>query len=140
MNIEYRENTLTADEYLEMERLMGDPLTTKEQAERAIANQLFSVVAMKDNQIIGIARLIGDASIYWYINDVWVLPEYQGKGIGSSMVKRIIQYVKENGIPGTSVSLCLMSAKGKEGFYEKLGFFKRPCDWEGAGMEMEIEL
>lgn len=48
--------------------------------------------------------------------------------------------MKEASLPGTGVSLCLMCAKGKEGFYEKLGFFRRPCEWEGAGMEMEIEL
>lgn len=140
MNIEYRENTLTAEEYLAIERQMGDPMTTKEQAERAIANQLFAVTAVKDGQIVGTARLLGDGAIYWYINDVWVLPEYQGKGIGRHMVNRLVEYVKESGLPGTSVSLCLMCAKGKEGFYEKLGFFRRPCEWEGAGMEMEIEL
>ncbi len=140
MNIEYRENTLTAEEYLAIERQMGDPMTTQEQAERAIANQLFAVTAVKDGQIVGIARLLGDGAIYWYINDVWVLPEYQGKGIGRHMVSRLVEYVKEVSLPGTSVSLCLMCAKGKEGFYEKLGFFRRPCEWEGAGMEMEIEL
>ena len=139
MNIEYCENTLTAEQYLMMGQQMGDPLTTKEQAERSIAHQLYSITALKDGQIAGIARLLGDAAIYWYINDVWVLPEYQGKGIGSNMVKKLIQYVKEASVPGTSVSLCLMSAKDKEGFYEKLGFFNRPCEWEGAGMEMEID-
>ncbi len=140
MKIEYRENTLTAEQYLMMEQQMGEPLTTKEQAERSMVHQLFSITALKDGQIVGIARLLGDAAIYWYINDVWVLPEYQGKGIGSHMVKRLIQYVKESSVSGTSVSLCLMSAKGKEGFYEKLGFYRRPCEWEGAGMEMEIEI
>lgn len=140
MNIDYKENILTADDYISFERKMGDPLTSKEQAERSLAHQLFSIAALKDNEIVGIARLIGDAAIFWYINDVWVLPEYQGRGIGSNMVKMLIQYVKQNSIPGTSVSLCLMSAKGKEGFYEKLGFFRRPHDWEGAGMEMEIDI
>lgn len=119
---------------------MGDALTTREQAERSFAHQLFSIAAVRDGELVGIARLIGDEAIYWYINDVWVLPEYQGKGIGSSMVKRLIQYAKETSIPGTSVSLCLMSAKGKEGFYEKLGFLRRPHEWEGAGMEMEIHI
>lgn len=140
MNTEYRENTLTAEEYLAFERQMGDPLTTKEQAECALAHQLFSLTALKDNQIVGIARLLGDGAIYWYINDVWVLPEYQGNGIGSNMVKKLIQYVKRASIPGTSVSLCLLSAKGKEGFYEKEGFLKRPHEWEGSGMEMEINI
>lgn len=140
MDIEYKENILTADDYIMFERKMGDPITTKEQAERSLANQLFSLTARKGDEIVGIARLLGDAAIFWYINDVWVLPEYRGKGIGSSMVKKLIQYVKKASIPGTSVSLCLMSAKDKEGFYEKLGFLRRPHEWEGAGMEMEIDI
>ena len=92
---------------------MGDPLTTKAQAERSLANQLFSIAAVKDDEIIGIARLIGDAAIFWYINDVWVLPAYQRQGIGSNMVKRLIQYVRKTSIPDTSVSLCLYECKGK---------------------------
>ena len=138
MGIEYLENHFSADDYIVFESKMGDPLTTKAQAERSLANQLFSIAAVKDDEIIGIARLIGDAAIFWYINDVWVLPAYQRQGIGSNMVKRLIQYVRKTSIPDTSVSLCLMSAKGKESFYEKLGFLRRPHDWEGAGMEMEI--
>ena len=140
MKIEYKENTLTADEYILFESKMGDPLTTKQQTERSLANQLFSVTATMDNEIVGIARLLGDAAIFYYINDVWVLPKYQGKGIGTKLVEKLIEYVKETSIPGTSVSLCLMSTKGKEGFYKKLGFLQRPHDWEGAGMEMEIDI
>jgi len=140
LNVEYKENVLTADEYIMFESKMGDPLTSKEQAERSLAHQLFSVIAIIDNEIVGIARLLGDAAIFYYINDVWVLPEYQGKGIGTKLVEKLIEHVKETGIPGTSVSLCLMSAKGKEGFYEKLGFLQRPHGWEGAGMEMEIDI
>jgi len=140
VNIKYRENMLTADEYIIFESKMGDAVTSKKQAERSLARQLFSVTALKDNEMVGIARLIGDAAIYFYINDVWVLPEYQGKGIGKELVKRLIQHVEKTGIPGTSVSLCLMCAKDKEGFYEKLGFLQRPHNWEGAGMEMEIDI
>ncbi len=140
MDIEYKENILTADDYVTFESKMGDPLTTKEQAERSLTHQLFSIAAIKNNEIVGIARLLGDAAIFFYINDVWVLPEYRGEGIGSNMVNRLIQYVRETSISGTSVSLCLMCAKGKEGFYEKLGFLQRPNGWEGAGMEMEMDI
>ncbi len=98
MNVVYKENTLTADEYVLFESKMGDAVTTKEQAERSLAHQLFSITAVKDNEIIGIARLIGDAAIFYYINDVWVLPEYQGKGVGSNMVKRLIHFVKKTSI------------------------------------------
>lgn len=141
MNIDYRANTLISDEYILFERKMGDPETTKEQAERSIAHQLFSITAMNGGEMVGIARLIGDASIYFYINDVWVLPEYQGKGIiGKAMVQMLIMYIRDTAIPGTSVSVCLMCAKGKEGFYEKQGFLRRPHGWEGAGMELELDI
>ena len=140
MNILYQENTLTAQQYLDMERRMGEALTTPEQAERAIAHQLYSVSAYDGENLVGIARLAGDAAIYWYIQDVWVLPTQQGRGIGSAMVRMLIRHVKQSSLPGTNVSLCLMCAKGKEGFYEKLGFAQRPHAWEGAGMEMELEI
>lgn len=140
MNIEYRENVLTAEEYLYLERQVGEQITTPEQAKRALEYRLYSISAYDGGKPVGMAYLIGDAAIYWYINDVRVSPEYQGRGIGSEMVRRIIQHVKATAIPGTSISLNLMCAKGKEGFYEKLGFFRRPTQWEGAGMEMEIDV
>ena len=140
MLIDYRENTLTPQEYLQMERLVLEEMTTEEQAKRAISRQLYSVSAYEEENLVGIARLVGDGAIYWYVQDVWVLPAYQRKGIGSAMVRMLIGHVKQSSLPGTNVSLCLMCAKGKEGFYEKLGFAQRPHAWEGAGMEMELEI
>jgi len=140
MDIEYRENRLSAKDVIQFQHKMGwneDPI---EQWESSLNKTLFSVIALKDDEMIGMGRLLGDASIYWYIQDVFILTEYQGLGIGTEIVKRLIQHVKENSISGTSVSIFLMSAKGKEGFYEKLGFLRRPHDLEGAGMEMEIKI
>ncbi|WP_406670666.1 hypothetical protein V7O67_01860 [Methanolobus sp. ZRKC4] len=34
--------------------------------------------------------------------------------------------------------ITLMSAKGRENFYEKFGFFKRPTDEHGYGMMVEL--
>jgi len=139
MNIQYKYNVLTSDDYLAFSKKMDEEETTREQAELTIANQVFSVAAIKDGEYIGIARLLGDKAIFWLIIDVWVLPEYQGKGIGRKLMEILIQYIKENAPKGYH-SISLMSAKGKEGFYEKLGFMPRPHTWEGAGMEMEIKI
>lgn len=46
MEIEYKENRITADDYIRIESEMGDPVTTKEQAERSLQHQLFSLAAM----------------------------------------------------------------------------------------------
>ena len=113
---------------------------SKAQLAKSLSNTLFSIVAKKDNEIIGMSRLLGDATIYWYINDVFILTEYQGMGIGKEIVKRLIQFAKQNSISGKSISLYLMCAKGKEGFYGKLGFRCRPHESEGSGMEMEVDI
>jgi len=39
----------------------------------------FTVVAVKNDEIIAIGRLLGDATIYWFITDLFVLTEHQGK-------------------------------------------------------------
>ena len=139
MEIQYIENILTVDEYLILVDKMGEDETTREQAELTISNQVLSITAIKDEEQIGIARLLGDKAIFWFITDVWVLPEYQGKGIGRALVERLIDHVRKKAPKGYH-ALFLMSAKGKEGFYEKLGFTQRPHEWEGAGMEMEIHV
>ena len=140
MDVKYVDNILTTEDYRMFNDKMGEDYTTQEQAERAVAGQLLSVSAVLGGKNVGMARLLGDGAIYWCIVDVFVLPEHQGKGIGRAMVQRLVRYVHETGLPGTSGSLFLMCAKGKEGFYEKLGFVKRPHSREGAGMEMEIEI
>lgn len=109
-----------------------------EQAQKAISNSLFAVSVICDEKVVGMGRLVGDGAIYWYLQEICVMPEYQGRGIGKSIVKRLIEHVEQNGLPGTRVTLGLMAAKGKESFYEKLGFDSRPNDRGGAGMTKRI--
>ena len=46
----------------------------------------------------------------------------------------------ENSIPNTRVTVGLMAAKGKEEFYQKLGFRIRPNEKEGNGMMINIQI
>lgn len=138
MDIVYKDNILTADNYRDFQNKMGWNLDPYEQISLSLKNDLYDIAAVKDNEIIGMGRLIGDGAIFWYLQDIFVLTEHQHKGIGSEIVKKLVDYVKMNSLPKTEISLCLMSAKGKEAFYEKLGFRCRPHEYEGAGMEMEI--
>ena len=91
---------------------------------------------MKNDHIIGMSRLVGDHSFIYFIADVIVLPEYQNQGIGTALMKKIMSYLQENVQDYSYITL--MSAKGKEAFYEKFGFFKRPTDKFGYGMMVEL--
>lgn len=46
----------------------------------------------------------------------FVLPEYQGKGIGTSIVNYLLEYIKKHTAKGDFTSVGLTAAEGKESF------------------------
>ncbi|MCR5501527.1 MAG: GNAT family N-acetyltransferase [Lachnospiraceae bacterium] len=36
---------------------------------------------MIKDEVVGMGRLVGDGVMYWYLQEIVVLPEYQGRGI-----------------------------------------------------------
>lgn len=116
------DNVLTPEDFVRLKVASGFMDRPLEQVEKALKGGLFNVVAMHDGEVVGMGRLVGDSAMYWYLQEIVVLPEYQGKGIGKSIVNRLIEYIKNTAIPGTGISVGLTAVKGKEPFYEKLGF------------------
>ena len=91
-----------------------------------------------DGIVIGMGRLVGDGARIFYIQDLFINPKYQKIGIGTEIVSKLIQYIKGESIFDTNIKVGLMAAKGKEAFYEKMGFRIRPNEREGNGMMMNI--
>ena len=140
MDIIFKENIITAKNVTEFQQKMGWTVDPVDLWEKSLSNTVYSIAAVNGTEIIGMGRLLGDAAIYWYVNDVYVLTQYQGQGIGREIMKRLLDYIKSNGIHKTEVSVCLMCAQGKEGFYEQFGFHCRPHECEGPGMELELSI
>lgn len=132
--IQLVDNALKPEDFIDLRVSAGLLKTPFSQAQKALQNGLFSVAAFNGERAVGMGRLVGDGIMYWYIQDVVVLPKYQGQGIGKAIVERLVQYAEENSLPGTKATIGLMAAKNKEPFYEKLGFTRRPDENRGAGM------
>ena len=79
-------------------------------------------------------RIISDGGWSFLITDVIVRPEFQGKHIGKHMILEALAFIEKDLLPGETVMVSLMSAYKKEGFYQKLGFNKRPFGNHGSGM------
>jgi predicted N-acetyltransferase YhbS len=120
------------EELFELRKSVGWSTGEIEPFERGLQNSLYGVCALLNGKIIGTARVIGDGSTCFYIQDLIVKPEYQRMGIGLEMMQRVMKFIKENACSSAIVGL--MSAKDKEEFYEKFGFWKRPNEKFGHGM------
>ena len=66
--------------------------------------------------LVGFARAVSDGVGIAYLADVFVLPAHQGKGLGTSIVRRMI----DEG-PGADLRWILFT-RDAHGLYEKFGF------------------
>ena len=69
------------------------------------------------DRLIGFGRAISDGAYQAAIYDCAVRPEYQGKGIGTTIMKNILPRISH-------CNVILYATPGKEGFYQTLGFRK----------------
>ena len=128
-------NYMTGEEYNHLRETVDWRPISLEQAKRGLQNTTFLVVVREEGKAIAMGRALFDYGYTAYIGDVIVKPEYQGKGIGKSIVNRLIDYVKKTAIPGTCVEIGLTAVKGKEPFYEQFGFVSGT-----SGMKKWIDL
>ena len=122
MEIELIDNVLNAEDFVRLRIETGFAEVPLEHARRALENGLINVSAYYQGKLIGLGRLVGDGAMYWYLQEIIVLPEYQKKGVGTQIVNHLIGYAKENSKTCKFTTIGGVSAKGKEGFYQKLGF------------------
>ena len=134
-----KKNTLDLETYLSLRKAVGWKQLSENQAKRALDNCLYNVVAYVDDKPVAMGRVVGDGAVICYVQDLIVLPEYQGMKIGTKLIENIKEFVTEIKEEDTEIMLCLMCAKGRERFYEGLGFIARPTDALGPGMIQYIK-
>jgi GNAT superfamily N-acetyltransferase len=122
----------TAEEFVELRAACGWGAVEPTIAERALAAGLLGVVARDGIRLAGFGRVVGDGVLYFYLQDVIVRPEFRGQGVGRLIVEALLDEVLRKAPVGATIGL--MAAEGKEAFYEKFGFTRRPTDRLGAGM------
>lgn len=75
------------------------------------------IYAFKEQQLIGMGRVISDGVITGIICGVCVMPEYQSMGIGKEIVERLIRHCEQK-----RVIPQLMCVEDLKSYYESIGF------------------
>ena len=115
-------NTLTAEEFISLWESVWDGAPTFEQVKLGLEHTLFRVSVWDGDKVVAMARMIGDLGLDYYIKDVVVRPEYQGRGIGRRMINELLRFINDNGVPDTEIFVELCAMPDKIPFYEKFGF------------------
>jgi ribosomal protein S18 acetylase RimI-like enzyme len=106
--------------YEEFVQVAGQEFDFNGNQSESLAATWEGVVAVSPaGDTIGTVRIMHDAPGWFSIWDVAVLPDWQGKRIGETMMREALQAVRE-AAPGAFVFLFTT----KHGFYERFGFSK----------------
>ncbi len=126
------EHVPTVDEYQALRTAVGWGEADVDAIQKSVQNSLYWVCALKQQRVVGCGRVVGDGGLCFYVQDLMVIPMYQGQGLGHRLMQKIMEYVRANAHHGGFVGL--MAAKGAERFYLKYGFMERPTPEYGPGM------
>lgn len=137
MKYTIKENQLNYETYYTLRESVGWNNWSKEQAEKALENSYYSIVIFYNDNAIGMGRVVGDG-IYFTIVDIVVIPEYQCRKIGTTIMNSILEYIEKNMCEGSRVSVQLLAEVGKEQFYIKQGFKLVPHEYCGPALRKII--
>lgn len=96
-----------------MEKEYGNPLMTS----------FFHIAVYDEDQLVGYVDSVSNGVTDAYIQDLIVRPDYQGKGIGTDLMKKMIASLKEKHIYMISV----IFEESLKPFYDRFGFNTMIC-------------
>ena len=86
--------------------------------EEAYANSLSVLGAYDDDRLIGIIRAVGDGQTIVFVQDIIVLPEHQRKGIGTKLLKAVMDKYSDV----YQMELLTDNTEKTKAFYRSVGF------------------
>mgnify|MGYP001153060268 CR=1 FL=1 len=84
----------------------------------AYSNSLKIYGAYAEDKLVGIIRVVGDGFSVVFIQDILILPKYQGQGIGTALLQRILNEYKDV----YQKHLLTENTDKTIGFYKSIGF------------------
>jgi predicted GNAT family N-acyltransferase len=122
----------TATEYIGLRARMGWGAIDEEVAVKTIQAAAFTACLRHNGRLIGLARVMGDGVMYFFLADLIIDSEFRGGGHGDRLMRVVTAYFDRSAKPGATITL--LPLNGREMFYERFGFVRCPNGPFGTGM------
>lgn len=132
--IKYSEEKISVENFNYLNEKVGWGRRENIVVKEALDNTLYSITVYDDEKVIGYGRIIGDKTIFLYIQDIIVIPEYQGNKIGTEIMNKLLKKIDEYKKLNPEIRTYIGPSLGRESFYKKFGFKTRKEAGLGEGM------
>lgn len=132
--IRYSKEKISVDDFNYLNEKVGWGKRENIVVKQALDNTLYSITVYDDKKVIGYGRIIGDKTIFLYIQDIIVIPEYQGNKIGTEIMNLLLKKINEYKKINPEIRTYIGPSLGRESFYKKFGFKTRKEAGLGEGM------
>jgi GNAT superfamily N-acetyltransferase len=104
------------DELSELYRVAPLGVKPPDALATVFGNSMFVRFVYSGDDLVGAGRVLADGLDCAYIADIAVHPDHQGRGLGRSMIERLVAAAAGH------KKIILYANPGAEGFYSRLGF------------------
>lgn len=119
-------NDIDLDEMVDVyvDSTLGErrPVEDRDRMGRMLAEANLVITAWDGRRMVGISRSLTDWAFATYLSDLAVRSAYQGRGIGTELVRLTRQAAPE-------AMLILLAAPEAEGYYPRIGMTRHESAW-----------
>jgi len=132
MEVVLSEALPTVGEYVDLRARAGWGSIDMDTASTTIERAALTISLRDKGRLVGLARVMGDGVLYFFLADLIVDPAFRGERLGERLMQAVTGHFVACAKPGASITL--VPLKGGESFYERFGYVRCPDGPFGTGM------
>ena len=119
--------------YARLRSAVGLSPKLPEAAARGVGGTLHGVRILRDGELIGMGRIVGDGGCFFFVVDIAVAPAHQGRGLGKRIMAALDAWLRANA-PETAHVALFADGEAKH-LYAKYGF---AVNTKSVGMDYRV--
>ena len=117
---------LPLDEYIAYHEARGNVKDLDDIQKNYFENGGIFLIVVDDNKVIGMGAIRRLEDKVCELRRLWLLLEYQGKGLGYRLIMELFQIAREMGYEKIRLETAPVFLKRATAFYRRLGFYEIP--------------